>query len=210
MLIQDGPYWETGACIAVQVLVRHGRLRAGPSPASGLATLSVRGHAGRRHDLRACSHPALRDVLSSDLTRSDPSRRDGSVVQGGYPWVNVDTPGLQTSSFINSMSVPSRAATTPTTRPGPPSRTSRASSPMSPPGLHGTFLQLLPVHEFLRWTGVGLQPGLVLCAEVVLRLAVQPCASRRRGPPPGPGGGLSSTSSTTTPDLATTSSGVST
>jgi len=94
VLIQDGPYWEITDTIIEHDLAPDGGYWSATVPnvrAWQLYRFQIRLPGGgvlQRLD------PAARDVLSSDLTRQDPSSRNGSVVPGTepFPWVPFNTP----------------------------------------------------------------------------------------------------------------------
>jgi 1,4-alpha-glucan branching enzyme len=97
VLVQDGPYWEVDDIIIRQDLVKHGDYWSGTVPGVRPWQLyrfeitHVGGGSSQRLD------PAARDVLSSELTRSDPSRRNGSVVMEADPfsWAQFRTPRFE-------------------------------------------------------------------------------------------------------------------
>lgn len=97
VLIQDGPYWEVDDTVSSQDLVRNGDYWSGTVPdvrAWQLYRFEIRHHDGsssQRLD------PAARDVVSSELTRSDPSSRNGSIVLGTkpFPWAPFQTPRFE-------------------------------------------------------------------------------------------------------------------
>ena len=96
VLLQDGPYWEVDDVVIRQDLIRNGDYWSGTVPA-------VRAWQMYRFEIRhsgvVVEHldPAARDVLSSELTRSDPSRRNGSIVVGTDPfdWAPFQTPRFE-------------------------------------------------------------------------------------------------------------------
>ncbi|MDZ4796701.1 MAG: alpha-amylase family glycosyl hydrolase [Bryobacteraceae bacterium] len=97
VLIQDGPYWEMEAIVSSYALVRKGDYWSGIVPdvrSSQLYRyLLVHPTAGMLERL----DPAARDVLSSELTRHDPSSRNGSIVPDSEPfsWAPFDTPRFE-------------------------------------------------------------------------------------------------------------------
>ena len=86
VLIQNPPYWEIDDVVVRQVLVRDGDYWSGTVP-------GVRPYQLYRFEIQNPTagtdqnlDPAARDVLSSELTRSDPSdRRKCSTVQVSIP-----------------------------------------------------------------------------------------------------------------------------
>jgi 1,4-alpha-glucan branching enzyme len=97
VLVQDGPYWEVTDTILRQDLTKDGDYWSATVPdvrAWQLYRLEIRAPGGvviQRLD------PTARDVLSSELTRSDPSSRNGSVVLGTdpFPWTPFTTPTFE-------------------------------------------------------------------------------------------------------------------
>lgn len=96
VVVQDGPYWEVDDAVIEQDLIREGDYWSRTVPGvEGWQLYRFRIHhpGGVIEQL----DPAARDVLSSDLTRWDPSKRNGSVVLGSEPiaWVPFDTPRFE-------------------------------------------------------------------------------------------------------------------
>jgi 1,4-alpha-glucan branching enzyme len=97
VLVQDGPYWEVDDTVTRQDLVKDGDYWGGTVPgvrAWQLYRFEI-GHPAAGLIQRL--DPAARDVLSSELTRSDPSSRNGSVVPGTepFPWAPFQTPAFE-------------------------------------------------------------------------------------------------------------------
>jgi 1,4-alpha-glucan branching enzyme len=88
VVLQDGPYWEAGGHSTEQALNRAGDYWSAmvadvrPGQLYRFRITTTDGMVLERLD------PAARDVLSSELTRMDPSSRNGSVVQASdpFPW----------------------------------------------------------------------------------------------------------------------------
>jgi 1,4-alpha-glucan branching enzyme len=99
VLIQNGPYWELteDGTLVRQELGRDGGYWSGTVAgvrARQLYRFEIRHRdAGVLHRL----NPAARDVLSSDLTRADPSSRNASVVFEAEPleWAPFRTPAFE-------------------------------------------------------------------------------------------------------------------
>jgi 1,4-alpha-glucan branching enzyme len=97
VLVQDGPYWEREDVIVAQNLARQGDYWSGtvadvrPLQLYRYEITHPDGSKSQRLD------PAARDVLSSELTRSDPSHRNGSVVLLANPfsWAPFQTPAFE-------------------------------------------------------------------------------------------------------------------
>jgi len=97
VVVQDGPYWEADdLAIEAPLRVRDGYW-SGTVP-------DVRPHQLYRFRIEDATgdrfeslDPAARDVLSSDLTRQDPSNRNGSVVLDDAPfaWAPFETPRFE-------------------------------------------------------------------------------------------------------------------
>jgi 1,4-alpha-glucan branching enzyme len=97
VLVQDGPYWEVDYTVVRQDLVKDGDYWSGTVPgvrAWQLYRFEIK-HPGGGVSQRL--DPAARDVLSSELTRFDPSSRNGSVVLGTdtFPWAPFQTPRFE-------------------------------------------------------------------------------------------------------------------
>ena len=97
VLVQDGPYWEAGDTVLQQGLVKEGEYWSG-------TVSGVRAWQLYRFEIQHPTagilqrlDPAARDVLSSELTRADPSSRNGSVVLGTdpFPWAPFQTPRFE-------------------------------------------------------------------------------------------------------------------
>jgi 1,4-alpha-glucan branching enzyme len=97
VVVQDGPYWEVDDTVVEQDLAKDGDYWSATVPgvqAWQLYRFKLEPPGGgviERLD------PAARDVLSSELTRSDPSSRNGSVVPGTdpFPWAPFETPRFE-------------------------------------------------------------------------------------------------------------------
>jgi 1,4-alpha-glucan branching enzyme len=97
VLIQNSPYWEIDDVIIAQDLVRDGNgfwssTVAGVQPYQLYRfRITNNGHVFERLD------PAARDVIHSELTRHDPSSRNGSVVLGNevFHWAPFRTPDFE-------------------------------------------------------------------------------------------------------------------
>lgn len=97
VLVQDGPYWEVTDTILRQELTKAGGYWSATVP-------GVRPYQMYRFEIRTSSggllqrlDAAARDVLSSELTRDDPSLRNASIVLGteAFPWARFDTPRFE-------------------------------------------------------------------------------------------------------------------
>lgn len=97
VLVQDGPYWEEVDISISQPLERNNDYWSGKVP-------GVRAWQLYRFQLELTDgkvverlDPAARDVLSSELTRQDPSSRNASVVLDNEPlsWAPFETPGFE-------------------------------------------------------------------------------------------------------------------
>lgn len=96
VLIQDGPYWEQGDEIFAQDLQRTGDYWS--ATVAGVAAWKLyRFEITNGSAILQRLDPAARDVLSSDLTRTDPSSRNGSVILGDdlLAWSAFDTPRFE-------------------------------------------------------------------------------------------------------------------
>ncbi|MDB5862766.1 MAG: hypothetical protein JWO70_572 [Betaproteobacteria bacterium] len=96
VLIQDGPAWDVGDAEVEQALVKSGDFWTGTVPgvrAQALYRVRIRHPGGVKQAL----DPAARDVLSSDLTRSDPGSYNASVVVGpeATSWTPFTTPRFE-------------------------------------------------------------------------------------------------------------------
>ncbi|HZB45742.1 MAG TPA: hypothetical protein VE360_10880, partial [Pyrinomonadaceae bacterium] len=97
VLFQPGPYWEIDDAVIEHDLVRDGdywSANVPGVPAGQLYRYRIEladGGFVERLD------PAARDVLSSELTRQDPSSRNGSVVPGNdaFDWAPFQTPRFE-------------------------------------------------------------------------------------------------------------------
>lgn len=96
VVVQDGPYWEVDDVQIEQALSHDGGYWSGTVPGVQAWQLyrfrltHADGHTGERLD------PAARDVLSSELTRFDPTSRNASVVPGSdpFPWSPFQAPAF--------------------------------------------------------------------------------------------------------------------
>lgn len=97
VLVQDGPYWEVDDEMMEQVLVESGGYWSATVP--GVRALQLYRFAIENPEGVTRQHldPAARDVISSDLTRWDPSNRNASVVPGTDPfaWAPFGTPRFE-------------------------------------------------------------------------------------------------------------------
>jgi 1,4-alpha-glucan branching enzyme len=96
-VVQDGPYWEVDDALIMHALIRNGDYWSATVPgvqATQLYRFKIELPGG---GIIEQLDPAARDVLSSELTRNDPSRRNGSVVQGTDPflWTSFETPRFE-------------------------------------------------------------------------------------------------------------------
>jgi 1,4-alpha-glucan branching enzyme len=97
VVVQDGPYWEVEDTITRHELAENGGYWSGTVPgvqAGQLYRFEIRnpdGSANQRLD------PAARDVVSSELTRQDPSSRNASLVLGAdaFAWAPFRTPPFE-------------------------------------------------------------------------------------------------------------------
>ena len=159
VLVQEGPYWEVDDIVIRQVS-SNGDYWSGTVPrCPSVAALPVQDTTFRRGVIEHFD-PAARDVLSSELTRPDPSSRNGSIV-----WEPIRSlgrrsrrPGLRTSSFTSATSAPSPAAATISTSPG---RTFQdVESKLSYIRDMGfNCIEPLPVHEFALDRSWGYNPA---------------------------------------------------
>lgn len=97
VVIQAGPYWEVDDEVIDHDLARDGDYWSATVPgvhAWQLYRFKIEHPGG---DVIEQLDPAARDVLSSDLTRWDPTKRNGSVVLGTdpFPWVPFTTPRFE-------------------------------------------------------------------------------------------------------------------
>jgi len=97
IVVQDGPYWEVSDAVIEQDLVRNGDYWSATIPgvqASLLYRFKIELPGG---GVIEQLDPAARDVLSSELTRMDPSSRNGSIVLGTDPflWASFETPRFE-------------------------------------------------------------------------------------------------------------------
>jgi 1,4-alpha-glucan branching enzyme len=97
VLVQDGPYWEVDDIVIEQALAKDGDYWSTTVPgvrAWQLYRFKIE-HSGGGVTERL--DPAARDVLSSELTRRDPSSRNASVVPGTdpFPWAPFETPRFE-------------------------------------------------------------------------------------------------------------------
>ncbi|HSF08662.1 MAG TPA: alpha-amylase family glycosyl hydrolase [Nitrospirales bacterium] len=97
VLVQDGPYWEVDDTVIRQDLVKEGDFWSGTVTgvrAWQLYRFEIKQHGG---DSSQRLDPAARDILNSELTRSDPSSRNGSIVLGTepFPWAPFQTPRFE-------------------------------------------------------------------------------------------------------------------
>jgi 1,4-alpha-glucan branching enzyme len=97
VLIQDGPYWEVTDTILRQPLTKSGGYWSATVP--GVKPYQMYRFEIQKPDggLLQRLDAAARDVLSSELTRDDPSVRNGSIVLGTdpFPWAPFDTPAFE-------------------------------------------------------------------------------------------------------------------
>jgi len=96
VLIQDGPYWESGDETFVRDLQRHGDYWSG-TVAGVVAWKMYRFEITNGPEVFQTLDPAARDVLSSELTRSDPTSRNASIVPANdlVTWAPFDTPRFE-------------------------------------------------------------------------------------------------------------------
>ena len=97
VVIQDGPYWEVTDTLIRQDLVRQGDYWSGTVPhvqAWQLYRFEIEHQSGGSSQ---SLDPAARDVVSSQLTRFDPSSRNGSIVVDTdlIPWASFPTPAFE-------------------------------------------------------------------------------------------------------------------
>ncbi|MBL8221589.1 MAG: alpha amylase C-terminal domain-containing protein [Bryobacterales bacterium] len=96
-LIQDGPYWEVTDTIIRQELSKQDGYWSGTVP--GVRPWQLYRFELQHPEAGVRQHldPAARDVLSSELTRHDPSSRNGSVVvdPAPYPFAPFATPRFE-------------------------------------------------------------------------------------------------------------------
>ena len=97
VLVQDGPYWEVTDTILREDLTKAGVYWSATVP-------GVKPYQMYRFEIKTPGggllqrlDAAARDVLSSELTRDDPSIRNGSIVLGTdpFPWVPFVTPRFE-------------------------------------------------------------------------------------------------------------------
>ena len=166
VLVQDGPYWEVDDTVISQDLVRNGDYWSGTVPdvrAWQLYRFEIRHHDGsssQRLD------PAARDVLSSELTRSDPSSRNGSIVLGTepFPWAPFQTPRFE-NFIIYQLHIGSFA--------GRGDQFNKLSSDFQDIESKLSYIremgfnciQLLPVHEFAMDRSWGYNPASFFAPE---------------------------------------------
>ncbi len=96
VLVQDGPYWEITDTVSRQELVKEGDYWSGTIP--GVRPWQLyRFEIKQGGIVRERLDPAARDILSSELTRHDPSSRNGSIVMGTepFPWSEFVTPAFE-------------------------------------------------------------------------------------------------------------------
>jgi 1,4-alpha-glucan branching enzyme len=97
VLVQDGPYWELEDVIIAQDLTRQGDYWSGT--VAGVHAFQLYRYEITHSDGSRTQRldPAARDVLSSELTRSDPSWRNGSVIMlaDPFPWAPFQTPRFE-------------------------------------------------------------------------------------------------------------------
>ena len=132
--------------------------------------------------------PAARDVLSSELTRSDPSDRNGSVVQGTdpFPWAPFQTPAFE-NFIIYQFHIGSFA--------GRGDEFDKLSSDFQ--DIESKFsyiremgfncIQPLPVHEFAMDRSWGYNPASFFAPESSYGSPLQPGPLRGRRSPAGSG-----------------------
>jgi 1,4-alpha-glucan branching enzyme len=97
VLFQPGPYWEVDDAVTEHALARDGDYWSATAPGVEEGQLyrfkivTPGGEVLQRLD------PAARDVFSSELTRQDPSSRNGSIVLGNdpYDWAPFETPRFE-------------------------------------------------------------------------------------------------------------------
>jgi 1,4-alpha-glucan branching enzyme len=97
VLVQDGPYWEVTDTILRQELVKAGGYWSATVP--GIKPYQMYRFEIRKPDggLLQRLDAAARDVASSEVTRNDPSVRNGSIVLGTdpFPWASFVTPRFE-------------------------------------------------------------------------------------------------------------------
>jgi len=97
VLIQNGPYWEVDDTILERHLAKDGDYWS--TTVSGVQAYQLYRFEINNPDAGIMQRldPAARDVISSELTRADPSCRNGSVVLGTdpFPWVPFETPAFE-------------------------------------------------------------------------------------------------------------------
>lgn len=166
VLIQDGPYWESTDVITRQALTRTGDYWSGTVPGVRpwqMYRYEIKDEAG---DTFPANDPAARDVLSSELTRSDPSGRNGSIIQGEWavPWRPFTTPRFK-DFLIYQFHVGSFAGRS------DEFNKSRATFPDIESKLSYirdlgfNCIQLLPVHEFAMDRSWGYNPASFFAPE---------------------------------------------
>jgi 1,4-alpha-glucan branching enzyme len=97
VVIQDGPYWEVDDAMIEHALTRNGDYWSATVPGvqpTQLYRYKIELPGG---GIIEQLDPAARDVLSSELTRNDPARRNGSIVLATDPflWASFETPRFE-------------------------------------------------------------------------------------------------------------------
>jgi 1,4-alpha-glucan branching enzyme len=96
VLVQNGPYWESGDDIVAADLARDGDYWTATVP--GVVVYKMyRFEITHGSEVFETLDPAARDVLSSGLTRFDPASRNGSIVPDDdlVAWAPFDTPRFE-------------------------------------------------------------------------------------------------------------------
>jgi len=165
-LIQDGPYWEVTDTIIRQELTNQDGYWSGTVPgvlAWRLYRFEVEHPvAGTRQHL----DPAARDVLSSELTRHDPSSRNGSVVvdTAPYPFGPFETPRFE-NFLIYQLHIGSFAGRGDHLNKSPANLQDVESKFSYIRELGFNCIQLLPVHEFAMDRSWGYNPASFFAPE---------------------------------------------
>src|SRR5262245_759092 len=165
VLVQDGPYWESGDEIRVVDLQRDADYWS--ATLSGVTAWKMyRFQITNGSEVFETLDPAARDVLSSELARSDPTSRNASIVPDDdlVTWTPFDTPRFE-NFIVYQLHVGSFAGRNDDVDAtwGTFHAVERKLGYIREMGF--SCIQLLPVHEYTRDRSWGYNPASFFAPE---------------------------------------------